>query len=263
MGKSTDALKKAAEDRLTRLDKLERRDEVKYHFVAHKTVESNVDPRIVSFYDPVSPVAEQYRSLRTHVLALDPKKTMKTFAITSSVHSEGKSISSLNFAITMARELNKKKVALIDADLRRGSIHKYLGIDNTGGLAGILNNNAGNEDSFVEIKGVENLDILPSGKYPDNPSELAGSIKFRNFLAFLKERYDYVIFDTPPIIPVTDAGVIGAQLDGVIMTVQAGRTQRGIVKHAEGLLRQANAKLIGYIITNVQYHIPAYIYRYL
>jgi capsular exopolysaccharide synthesis family protein len=263
MGRITDALKKAAEDRLTRLDKLDRRDEVKYHFVAHKTVESNIDPRIVSFYDPASPVSEQYRSLRTHVLALDPKKTMKTFAITSSIHSEGKSISSVNFAITMARELNKKRIALIDADLRRGSVHKYLGIKNTGGLAGILNNTTENDDSFVAINGIENLDILPCGKYPENPAELVGSIKFRNFLAFLKGRYDYVIFDTPPIIPVTDAGVIGAQLDGVIMTVQAGRTQRGIVKHAGSLLRQANAKLLGYVITNVQYHIPAYIYRYL
>jgi capsular exopolysaccharide synthesis family protein len=263
MGKITDALKKAAEERLTRLDKMDQRDEVKYHFVAQKTIESNIDPRIAAYYDPMSPVAEQYRMLRTNVLALDPKKELKTIAITSSIHSEGKSISSLNFAITMAKDLNKKKILLIDADLRRGTIHKYLGMEATEGLSSVLSNQEEMNGAFVEIKGVENLDILPCGKYPANPAELVGSIRFRNFLSLMKQRYDYIIFDTPPIIPVTDAGLIGSQIDGVIMVVQSGRTQRGIVKHSEGLLRQANAKLLGYIVTNVQYHIPAYIYRYL
>jgi len=79
----------------------------------------------------------------------------------------------------------------------------------------------------------------------------------------LKERFDYIILDTPPVVPVTDAGVIGSLVDGVIMVVQAGRTQKGVIKHSEGLLRQANARLLGYIVTNIQYHVPAYIYRYL
>ena len=82
-------------------------------------------------------------------------------------------------------------------------------------------------------------------------------------IGLLKSKYDYIIFDTPPIIPVTDAGVIGAQTDGVIMIIMANRTQKGVVKHSENLLKQSHTKILGYILTNIQYHIPAYIYRYL
>ena len=79
----------------------------------------------------------------------------------------------------------------------------------------------------------------------------------------MKTKYDYVIFDTPPIIPVTDAGLIGAQTDGIVMVIQAERTQKGVIKHGEDLLKQAQTKLLGYILTNIQHHIPEYIYRYL
>lgn len=85
----------------------------------------------------------------------------------------------------------------------------------------------------------------------------------RNFINVLRAKYEYIIFDTPPIIPVTDAGLLGAQTDGVIMVIKASRTQKGVVAHSEGLLKQAHAKLLGYVLTNIQYHIPGYIYRYL
>jgi len=85
----------------------------------------------------------------------------------------------------------------------------------------------------------------------------------KNLINALRTKYDYVIFDTPPVIPVTDAGLLGAQTDGVIMVVKASRTQKGVVSHSESLLKQTHAKLLGYILTNIQYHIPGYIYRYL
>lgn len=85
----------------------------------------------------------------------------------------------------------------------------------------------------------------------------------RNLIAALKTKYDYIIFDTPPIVPVTDAGVLGAQTDGVVMVIKAGKTQKGVIQHAEVALKQAQSKLLGYILTNIQYHIPSYIYRYL
>ena len=263
MGKITDALRKAAEDRMARMEKLDQHDEVKYHFVAQKTIESKIDPKIVVFYEPMSPVAEQYRMLRTNLLALDTKKPVKTVAITSSIHNEGKSISAVNLAISMAQDLNKKKILLIDADLRKSKVHKYLGMEPETGLSDILSDGIDADNAFVSIKGIENLTILPAGKTPNNPAELLGSLKFKNLLSQLKEKYDYLILDTPPVVPVTDAGLIGSQIDGVIMVIQAGRTQKGVIKHGEGLLRQANAKLLGYIVTNIQYHVPAYIYRYL
>ena len=262
MGKITDALKKAAEDRMARLEKLDTRDEVKYQFIAKKTVDSKIDPRIVPFYEPGSPVAEQFRTLRTHLLALESGKPIKAVTITSAINGEGKTISSINLAVSMAHDLNKKRILLIDADLRRSRIHKYLGINPETGLSDLLADGVNPDEAFVNI-GINNLTILPAGKTPHNPAELLGSIKFRNLLSLLKEKYDYIIIDSPPVVPVTDAGLIGAQTDGVIMIIQAGRTQEGVVKHAVSLLKQAHAKQLGYILTNIQYHIPAYIYRYL
>ncbi len=262
MGKITEALKKAAEERMTRLEKLDSKDEVKYQFIAKKTLDSKIDPRIVAFYEPSSPVAEQFRSLRTNLLALNPEKPVKILTITSSINGEGKTISSINLAISMAHDLNNKSILLIDADLRRSRVHKYLGIKPELGLTDLLADGLNPEEALISI-GINNLTILPAGRIPPNPSELLGSHKFQSLLKTLKEKYDYIIIDSPPVVPVTDSGVIGAQTDGVVMVIQAGRTQKGVIKHAESLLKQAQAKLLGYILTNIQYHIPAYIYRYL
>ena len=262
MGKITQALKKVAQERLERIEKFDHREEVKYTFVARKTVESKIDPRIVSFYDSKSSVAEQYRTLRTNIQAINSKQPIKTIAIASSTHKEGKSITAINLAVSMAQDLNKKKVLLVDGDLRRASISRYLGIKPKVGLADLIYNGTSVDDALLDI-GIENLTVLPVGKIPNNPAELLGSVKMKNIISALRSKYDYVIIDTPPIISVTDAGIIGSQTDGVIMVVQTGRTQKGVIKHSQMLFRQAQAKLLGYILTNVQYHIPAYIYRYL
>jgi len=262
MGKITDALKKAAQERLERIEKQGQQSEVKYEFITRKTVDSKIDPRIVAFYEPESPVTEQYRTLRTNMLALDTAKPPKTIIITSSTHSEGKTITSINLAISMAHDMDKKSILLVDADLRRTKINSYLGVKSELGLSDILNNDTRIEDALVNI-GIDNLTILPAGKRPKNPAELLASLKMKKFLNLVKEKYDYVIFDTPPIIPVTDAGILGPQTDGVVMVIQAGRTQKGVVSHSQQLLNQAHAKLLGCILTNIQYHIPAYIYRYL
>lgn len=262
MGKLTDALKKAAQERFSRLGKLDDRAEVRYEFVARKTVDSQLDPRIVSFYDSQSPVAEQYRTLRTNIQAINSKHPIKAITVTSSIHSEGKTITAVNLAISMAQDLNKKQVLLVDADLRRSRVGKYLGIKPDLGLADLISNGSHLDEALVNI-GIGNLTVLPAGKSPQNPAEILGSVKMRFLISLLRSRFDHIIIDSPPIIPVTDAGVIGAQTDGVIMVVQANRTQKGIVKHSEGLLKQAQAKVLGYILTNIQYHIPAYIYRYL
>ena len=262
MGKITEALKKAAQEKLARIERLEKKAEVKFEFIARKIVNSKVDPRIVSFHDPSSSIAEQYRTLRTNIQAISSKKPIKTITVTSSIHGEGKTISSVNLAISMAHDLNKRKILLVDADLRRPKISKYLGLNSELGLSDLISNGLNVSEALINID-VNNLTVLPAGKIPPNPAELLGSIKMRNIIGALKKKFDYVIFDTPPIITVTDAGILGAETDGVIIAVQADRTQRGIVQHSETLLKQVDAKILGYILTNVQYHIPAYIYRYL
>ena len=263
MGKITDALKKAAQDRLDHLEKLEHRSEVKYEFIAHKTIDSKVDPRIIPFYDPESPVTEQYRTLRTNILALNTEKPLKVITISSSTHSEGKTITSINLAVSMAHDMDKKSILLIDADMRRARINSYLGVKPEAGLSDVLNNEAKIEDVLISIEGINNLTILPAGKRTKNPAELLASLNMKKLLNLLKGKYDYVVFDTPPIIPVTDACILGPQTDGVIMIIQAGKTQKGVVQHSQHLLKQSHSKLLGCILTNIQYHIPAYIYRYL
>ena len=262
MGKLTDALKKAAEERLVRIEKLDSQGDVKYEFVAKKTVDSKIDPRIVSFYEPKSAVAEQYRMLRTNIQAINSKNPIKVITITSSINGEGKTITAINLAISMANDLNKKSILLVDADLRRSRVSRYLGVNAESGLADLIANGINIDEVLINI-GIENLTILTAGKIPHNPAEILGSAKMRNLIATLRAKYDYVILDSPPIIPVTDAGLIGAQTDGIIMVIQANRTQKGVVKHSRSLLAQVQAKILGYALTNIQYHIPQYIYRYL
>lgn len=262
MGKITEALKKVAQERLSRIEKLDKQQEVKYQFIARKTVDSKIDPRIVSFYEPKSAVSEQYRTLRTNILSLDSKTPIKAITVSSSVNGEGKTITAINLAISMAYDLNKKSILLVDADMRRARLSKYLGFSAESGLSDLIANGSNLDDVLIDI-GIDNLTILSAGKIPHNPAELLSSLKFRNLVTLARQRYDYVIFDSPPIIPVTDAGLLGAQTDGVIMVIKANKTPKGVVRHASGLLKQAQAKMLGYILTNIQYHIPAYIYRYL
>lgn len=207
-------------------------------------------------------MAEQYRTLRTNIQSLESKHPIKAITVTSSIHGEGKTITTINLAISMAQDLNHKNILLVDADLRRARMSKYLGFSSETGLSNILSNGANIDEALINI-GIDNLTVLPAGKIPRNPSELLGSAKMKNLISLLKTKYAYVIIDTPPIIHVTDAGVVGAQTDGLIMVIQANRTQKGVVEHSKGLLKQAQAKILGYILTNIQYHIPAYIYRYL
>ncbi|MDD5019900.1 MAG: CpsD/CapB family tyrosine-protein kinase [Candidatus Omnitrophica bacterium] len=258
MGKFTEALKKAAEKRIERLEKQE---EVK-PYVIRAASDSKIDPHVVSYFDPSSPVAEQYRILRTNLQALDKSNPPRMLAITSAIHGEGKTITAINLAVTFAHDLNKKSILLVDADLRKGTLTKDLGLKAEKGFSDILSNGAKPDESLLSI-GIDNLHILPSGSRPHNPAELLGSQRARQLLAEFKAQYDYVIFDCPPVVPVTDAGVLGPLCDGVLMVLQAGRTQRGVVVHAQDRLQAVRARVLGYVMTNIEYHIPEYIYRYL
>lgn len=259
MGKLTDALKKAAQERLSRI---ERHPIAGYRFIARKTADSKIEPHIVTFYEPDSAVSEQYRILRTNIQSVASEKPIKAIVVTSSVASEGKTVTAVNLAISMAQDLDNKSVLLIDADLRKGKVDRYLGLDTDKGLADILSNGLSLEEALLDI-GISNLTIIPSGEYPKNPAELLGSLKMRNLLESLRQQFDYIIIDTPPVISLTDPGILGSMVDGVVMVVQAGRTQKSIISHSKELLRQARAKVLGYVLTNVQYHLPEYLYRYI
>lgn len=261
MGKITNALKKAAEERLGRIErisKIRERDQL----IVRKIGESKVDPNVVTYFDSKALISEQYKILRTNILSINKGKPPRMMVITSSIHSEGKTVTSLNLAFSLAEAINKPKVLLVDADLRKGKVAQYLGVVQKAGLSDVLSEKANIEDAVFHLDH-ENISFMIAGQVPENPAELLASDKMKDFLAEMRSKYDFILIDTPPIISVTDSGIVGSQADGVLLVIQAGRTQRGIVKRAEELLYQSHTKVLGHVLTNIEYHLPEYIYRYL
>jgi capsular exopolysaccharide synthesis family protein len=261
MGKITNALKRAADDRINRLEKIKKIQE-RDRLIVKKIGESNVDPRIVTYFDSKALISEQYKILRTNLLSINSGKSPKSIVITSALHSEGKTVTAINLAISLAQEVRKPRVLLVDADLRRGKIEKYLGVSQEIGLTEFISGQCGLEDVMFNTD-IENLTFITSGAVPENPAELLASEKMNDFLTAIRSKFDHIIIDTPPIISVTDSRIIAPQADGVMMVVEAGRTQRGVIKRAEELMEQSHSRLLGHILTNIKYHLPEYIYRYL
>ncbi|WP_035377852.1 CpsD/CapB family tyrosine-protein kinase [Fervidicella metallireducens] len=197
---------------------------------------------------PKSPVAEAYRTLRTNIQFASFDKDIKTVVVTSSGPTEGKSTTAGNLAISMA-EMGKK-VLLIDCDLRRPSIHKKFKISNQEGLSNLLVENAKVED--VAVKFMDNLLILTSGKIPPNPAEMLSSNKMRNFISEMKEEFDFIILDTPPVIAVTDAQILSTMADGVLLVVSSGQAEREAVERSKTLLVNVGANILGVVLNKVE-----------
>lgn len=219
-----------------------------------------IDPHIVSAGDPESPIAEQYRILRTNLQSLRLRTGPKVLVITSAVNDEGKSVTAANLALTLSRQENLR-VVLVDADMRKSSIPKWLGLtDRTIGLSTALRNGGELDGSLVSLESPK-LTILPAGPRPDHPAELLESVGMKRLLATLKTQFDVVIVDAPPVLPVADPGILAAQADGVLLVVRAGRTQRRTVRQAQELLRKMKANVLGVVLTHLEYYLPGY-YRY-
>lgn len=219
-----------------------------------------IDGRIVAYSDPSSYIAEQYKVLRTNLYSLAPEKPIKTIVITSSQAQEGKTITSCNLAVTLSLDA-EKKVVLIDADLRRPAVHHMFGISRKPGLSDVL---YGDFDikSFLEKPVLGNLYIIPSGTIKTSPSEILISTKIKGLIDKLRTRFDYIIFDTPPVLNVTDASILGSLCDAVIFVVKAGVTQRNMIEEAFNALQDAQAKPKASILTSVHYLLDSYYYFY-
>ncbi len=279
MSKITEALKKAAEEKETQKQdwikeqepasserpqvtgKLPLEERLRNRiYIAKTTDDSGIDPHVVTYFDPQAVISEQYRTLRTNVQLNNSPRPLKTIVISSALHGEGKTITAVNLAVTMAHDLDKS-VLLIDCDLRGGTVHQLLAINPTQGLSDILVNDTPLELAFYKSR-INNLSILPRGEIPHNPSELLGSKKMRKLLEDLKAKFDYIILDAPPIIPLTDACVLSPLVDGVIFIVQAHRTPRQLVKQAQNSLEHVHAKILGFVLTQAELNLPKYYYRY-
>ncbi len=209
---------------------------------------AHLAPALVVVHEPLSPVAEAFRALRTAVLFSTPGAPPKMLLVTSAGASEGKTVSSLNLAATLAEA--GSHVLLIDVDLRKPSCHRQLGVTNTAGLSSFL---AGQVELATVVHALEapRLDFIPAGPTPPNPAELVGSQRMRTMLEELRARYDFIILDSPPVLPVTDAVVLAREVDGVVQVVKGHDTPRELIRRARDQLVQANAHLLGAVINNV------------
>jgi polysaccharide biosynthesis transport protein len=205
-----------------------------------------------------SPTGEAYRILRTALLLSRAGAPPQTVLVTSALAGEGKTATASNLAIALAR--TRKKVLLIDADLRRPACHKMLAIANHLGLTEVLTGMR-TLDGLIHDTAIEDLKLLSSGEIPPNPSELLGSVEMVEVLSKLKERFDCVVIDSPPIIPVTDAMLLAGKVDGVIV-VAARQTERQQVKLAVSRLSRINAHVFGVVLNKTEWIDGPYHYQY-
>jgi len=201
---------------------------------------------LIVHVDPRSPRAESFRSLRTNLQFLDVGRVDRSFVITSSIESEGKSTTGANLAIALADA--GARVLFIDADLRRPKVADYMGVEGAVGLTDVLIGRAELAD-VIQPWSDGNLFVLPAGQIPPNPSELLGSARMAELIAEFNRQFDVVIFDTPPLLPVTDAAILAKNVGGAIIVVAAGRTHKNQLKGAIAALGNVGAPISGLVLT--------------
>ncbi|SDD03284.1 polysaccharide biosynthesis tyrosine autokinase [Auraticoccus monumenti] len=221
--------------------------------------EAQAHPLVVHT-DPHSPRAEAYRRLRTNLQFLDLAGRPSSIVITSSIPGEGKSTTSINLATTMAE--TGQTVLLIDADLRRPQVAKYLQLEGAVGLTTVLIGRADLID-VVQPLGDGNLHVLPSGQIPPNPSELLGSDRMRRLLVEAAERYDIVLLDSPPLLPVTDSAILSRITGGALLVVGSTDVHRGQLETSLESLKSVDARILGLVLNKAQRrHADRYSYDY-
>ncbi|MBU4305731.1 MAG: CpsD/CapB family tyrosine-protein kinase [Candidatus Omnitrophica bacterium] len=230
-------------------------------FVTNSKNETGIDPRVVAYYNPGSTIFEQYRNIRTYLNSINGGETFRSMIIASANRQEGKSITAVNLALAMAEE-KEKKIVLVNADFRFPVIEKLLNTPAGLGLSEFLKGQA-QLDNILTKTYFNNLTLVPAGEIPAHPAELLASQKMKDLIAELEKEFDYVLFDTPALIPFADARILAPCVDGVLLTVQAGKTRREVLWRTQEQIKNLHTKLLGVILTQVEYYIPEYIHRHL
>lgn len=203
-------------------------------------------PSLITLTDPRSPAAEAYRTLRTNIDFSGLDRSIHALLVTSVAPVAGKSLTLANLAVAMAQ--GDKRTILVDADLRRPTLHTLFGLNNDKGLTSLFIDAKGPIEPALKDVAVPNLQVLTSGPLPPNPAELLGSQRMLDVIAALKQRADIVLFDAPPVIAVTDAAVLGKRVDGVVLVVDAGQTRREHARRAKEQLEKLNIRIVGAVL---------------
>ncbi len=203
---------------------------------------------LITLTDPRNPAAEAYRTLRTNLTFTALDNPIETLLVTSSAPDEDKSTVLANLAVTMAQ--GERRTILVDADLRRPSLHEIFDVTNDQGLTSMIVEETTLDNPPLLKVGIKNLWLLPSGPLPPNPAGILGSRKMEQVIAALKEHADVVLFDAPPVVAVTDAAVLGTKVDGVLLVVRAGRTRREHAQRAKELLERVHVRIVGAVLND-------------
>lgn len=203
-----------------------------------------LDPQLVAALAPQSLAAEQYRSLRTRLKRAEGGRALRAIVVTSPGKGDGKSLTAANLALTMAQEF-QQRVLLIDADLRRPSVHRLFGLGDGPGLTDVLMGGAELNQALVNVDN-HHLTLLPAGEIPAHPAELLGSAAMRRVLDTLRTRFDRILIDMPPVAPLADVHIMAPMADGLLMIVRAGVTPRPAIERA--LAGLDPAKVLGLVL---------------
>jgi protein-tyrosine kinase len=214
---------------------------------------------LITLTSPKSPISEQYRTIRTNIQFSTVDRQIRSILVTSAGPAEGKSTTSANLAVVFAQQ--GKKVLFIDADLRRSTMHYTFRLDNHVGLTNVLTKQVSLERA-VQSTEQENLYVLTSGPIPPNPAELLGSRSMEELLKQAFTQYDLVLFDTPPVLAVTDAQILANLCDGIVLVVSSGKTEIEAAQKAKEALANAKGKLLGVVLNNKKMKESQYYYYY-
>lgn len=205
---------------------------------------------LISVVQPNAQVSEQLRSIRTNISYSMVDGTLKTLMFTSTGPYEGKSTIAMNVAAMFASE--GRRVLIVDGDMRKPTVHRTFGIQNSKGLTTLLRDKQIQLEDCIQFVQWANVFVLTSGPKPPNPAELLSSKRMERIVEELKQQFDLVIFDMPPILTVTDAQIMATKIDGVVFVIRKGIAEKRGLKRAKELLDAADAHVIGAVFNGVE-----------